>query len=78
MLHRSVKVTKYGVILDLIDHVVDVCLTQVDAANIKLLRIFRQDAQDNAADASKTIDTDFDCHNFAFLSPSHILCGLRQ
>ena len=78
MLHRSVKVTKYGVILDLIDHVVDVCLAQVDAANIKLLRIFRQDAQDNAADASKTIDTDFDCHNFAFLSPSHILCGLRQ
>ena len=66
MLHGAGEVAEHGVILEQIDHIVDVCLAQVHAADLKLLRALRQNAQDDASDTTEAVDTDFD-HKTNFL-----------
>jgi len=67
VLHHAGEVAENRVVLQQVYHIVDVRLAQVDAANVKLFRILRQDAHDDTADTAKSVDTDFDSHD-AFLS----------
>ena len=66
VLHGAGEVAEHGVVLEQIDHIVDVCLAQVHAADLKLLRALRQNAQDDASDTTEAVDTDFD-HKTNFL-----------
>ena len=63
VLHGAVEAAEHGVVFQQIDHIVHICLPQVDAADLILIGLLRQDAQDHAADAAETIDTDLDSHN---------------
>ena len=63
MLHGAVEAAEHGVVFQQIDHIIHVCFPQVDAADLILIGLLRQNAQDHAADAAETIDTDLDSHN---------------
>ena len=75
MFHHAREVAEHRVVLQQIYHVVDVRLAQVDAADIKGLRVFAHNAQDDASDAAKAVDADLDSH-IVFLSHSLPPCGL--
>ena len=45
MLHGAVEPAEHGVVLQQIDHIIHVCLPQVDAADLKLIGLLRQNAQ---------------------------------
>ena len=63
MLHGAVEPAEHGVVFQQIDHIIHVCFPQVDAADLILIGLLRQNAQDHPADAAETIDTDLDSHN---------------
>ena len=63
VLDRAVELAEHGVVLNEIDHVVKVCLAQINAADIKLLGMLGHDAQYDATDATETVDAHFDSHN---------------
>ena len=63
VLDRAVELAEHGVVLDEIDHIVEICLAQVDAADVKLLRTLRHNAQHDTADAAEAVDAHFDSHN---------------
>ena len=63
MLHGAVEAAEHGVVFQQIHHVVHVGLAQVDAADLVLVGLLRQDPQHHPADAAETIDTDLDSHN---------------
>ena len=63
VLHRAVEVAEYGVVFQQVHHVVHVRLAEVDAADLVLLRILRQNPQHHTADTAEAVDTNFDGHN---------------
>ena len=62
-LHRALKGLEHGVVLHLIDHVVQVRVPQVDAAHlIGGAAALHHDPQCHAADPAKSVDSHFDRH----------------
>jgi len=63
VLDRAVELAEHGVVLDEIDHVVEVRFAQVDAADIKLFGVLGHDAKHDTTDAAEAVDAHFDSHN---------------
>ena len=62
-LHRALKGLEHGVVLHLIDHLVQVRVPQVDAAHlIGGAAALHHDPQCHAADPAKSVDSHFDRH----------------
>ena len=73
-LHGTGKGPENGIILHLIDHVVQVRVPQIDAADlIAAASPLHHDAQSHSSDPAEAIDPYFDRHNFnpftAYVSP---------
>ena len=63
VLHGAVKRAEHRVVLDLIDHEVQIGVAEVDAADvIAVAAALDHAAQRDAADASKTVDAYLNCH----------------
>ena len=74
VLDHAGEVAENRVVLQQIDHIVNVRFAQVDAADLKFLGVLRQNTHDDTADAAKAIDTDFDSHDavLSFFSPQRL------
>ena len=62
VLHDTGEIAEYGVVFQQIHHVVDVRLSQVDAAHVKALGVIRQNTHHDTSDTAKAVDTDFNSH----------------
>ena len=74
MLDAALEGAEHRVVFYLVNHVVQICLSQVDAADlIGAAATFYHAAQSNSANTAKAVDTDFDGHR---MIPScfHIFC----
>ena len=77
MLHAALERAEHGIVLYLIDHIVQVSVAEVDAADlIAVAASLHHDAQGDPPDASETIDTNFDSH--VQIPPPFILPTCRQ
>ena len=56
------ELTVHGVILGHIYHVIEIDEWVIDAYNFKNFRLSHRCAKDQSADTSKTVDTNFNCH----------------
>ena len=77
MLHAALERPENGVIFYLIDHVVQIGVAQVDAADlIAVAAPLHHDPQRHASDPAKTVDANFNRH--VTVPPPHILPGVPQ
>ena len=62
-LHRALEGAEDAVVLDLVDHVVQVRVAQVDAADlIAAAAPLHHDPQSHPSDSAEAVDAHFDCH----------------
>ena len=51
-----------GIILHQVDHVIQICLAQIDPTKFNFIRPLRRDAQNRSPDAAKSVDANLDSH----------------
>ncbi|CCX40986.1 glyceraldehyde 3-phosphate dehydrogenase [Firmicutes bacterium CAG:102] len=56
------KATEDRVIFQLICHIIQFCISQVNTAKFKFILTLHQNSEYNSADTTKTIDANFNCH----------------
>ena len=56
------ETTENGVIFQLIYHIVQFCISQVNTTKFKLIFTLHQNSENNSTNTTKTIDANFNCH----------------
>ena len=63
MLHGVPERAEHGVVLHLINHIIQICIPQIDAADlITAAAPLYHDPQSHAANPAEAVDTNFNCH----------------